>query len=272
MREVIADVAVKGEAFIRGRAMAEESAPERLRAWIESNLELIGVHRKERLAFLEIGVNSRGGPAVEPSVAAVLQGDVVAPPRVVGGRPGQRRASPGLRRRGDGDGDPLGSRCRAAPPRRRPGLRRRPLRARAGRPVRRRDPRPFTGEPTAVTSLNGTRSALDVAHLRKVYGDTVAEGEIFGILGPNGAGKTTTVECVIGLRHPDAGQIRVLGLDPVGDAPELHQLIGAQRQRRPRQRRHPDPPCCRGGSPRGRAGHFQLGGRIRGTQRPPPPP
>ena len=43
---------------------------------------------------------------------------------------------------------------------------------------------------------------------------TVEEGEIFGILGPNGAGKTTTVECVEGLRAPDAGRISVLGLDP----------------------------------------------------------
>lgn len=78
VREVVADVAVKGEAFIRGRAMAEESAPEQLRAWIESNLEFIDAHRKELLAFLEIGVNSRGNPAVGPSVAAVLHGGVVA--------------------------------------------------------------------------------------------------------------------------------------------------------------------------------------------------
>lgn len=64
---------------------------------------------------------------------------------------------------------------------------------------------------------------IEVAGLRKRYGDTVAvddvsltvdEGEIFGILGPNGAGETTAVECVIGLRRPDAGSIRVLGLDP----------------------------------------------------------
>jgi len=90
-----------------------------------------------------------------------------------------------------------------------------------------------------VTSHNGTGPAVEVEHLRKVYGGTVAvddvslsvaEGEIFGILGPNGAGKTTTVECVTGLRHPDAGRIRVLGLDPAGDAAELHQLVGAQLQ------------------------------------------
>ena len=69
-------------------------------------------------------------------------------------------------------------------------------------------------------------AAIEVSHLRKAYGATVAvddvsfsvaEGEVFGILGPNGAGKTTTVECMIGLRNPDVGLIRVMGLDPHRD-------------------------------------------------------
>lgn len=59
---------------------------------------------------------------------------------------------------------------------------------------------------------------------------TVEEGEIFGIVGPNGAGKTTTVECVEGLRRPDAGTIRVLGLHPIRDRFELTQRLGAQLQ------------------------------------------
>lgn len=58
----------------------------------------------------------------------------------------------------------------------------------------------------------------------------VDEGEIFGILGPNGAGKTTTVECVEGLRVPDAGTVRVAGLDPVTDHDRLTLLLGAQLQ------------------------------------------
>jgi ABC-2 type transport system ATP-binding protein len=82
-------------------------------------------------------------------------------------------------------------------------------------------------------------TVIEVAHLRKTYGPTVAvddvsfsveEGEIFGILGPNGAGKTTTVECVTGLRSPDAGSIRVLGLDPAADRDELHLSVGVQLQ------------------------------------------
>ena len=40
----------------------------------------------------------------------------------------------------------------------------------------------------------------------------IEDGEIFGLLGPNGSGKTTTLECVIGLRQPDDGEIEVCGL------------------------------------------------------------
>ena len=82
-------------------------------------------------------------------------------------------------------------------------------------------------------------TVIEVQHMRKRYGDTVAvddvsftveEGEIFGILGPNGAGKTTTVECIEGLRTPDSGTISVLGLDPIRDRGELRQRVGAQLQ------------------------------------------
>ncbi|WP_338700718.1 ABC transporter ATP-binding protein [Streptomyces sp. Q6] len=84
-----------------------------------------------------------------------------------------------------------------------------------------------------------TAPLIEVAGLRKSYAGravvdgvsfTVAEGEIFGILGPNGAGKTTTVECVEGLRTPDAGRIRVAGLDPVRDHAAVTRLLGAQLQ------------------------------------------
>ena len=82
-------------------------------------------------------------------------------------------------------------------------------------------------------------AVIEVQHLHKNYGDTVAvddvsfavqEGEIFGILGPNGAGKTTTAECIEGLRTPDRGEISVLGLDPRRDRAELTQRLGVQLQ------------------------------------------
>ena len=82
-------------------------------------------------------------------------------------------------------------------------------------------------------------SVIEVSDLRKSYGGravvdgvsfAVEEGEIFGILGPNGAGKTTTVECVEGLRVPDAGRVRVTGLDPIADHEQVARVLGAQLQ------------------------------------------
>ncbi len=58
----------------------------------------------------------------------------------------------------------------------------------------------------------------------------VHAGEVVGLIGANGAGKTTTVECVQGLRRPDAGTLRVLGLDPIRDAARLRPMIGSQLQ------------------------------------------
>lgn len=80
---------------------------------------------------------------------------------------------------------------------------------------------------------------IEVQNIRKTYGHvtavgdvslTVQRGEIFAIVGPNGAGKTTTIESIIGLRQPDKGQIRVLGLNPQRDGDTLRQRIGVQLQ------------------------------------------
>ena len=58
----------------------------------------------------------------------------------------------------------------------------------------------------------------------------VADGEIFGLLGPNGAGKTTTLECVLGLRQPDRGEIQLCGIDARQNPREVKQRIGAALQ------------------------------------------
>ncbi len=88
-------------------------------------------------------------------------------------------------------------------------------------------------------NVPGPAEVVSIERLRVRYGDTLAvddvslsvhRGEIFGILGPNGAGKTTTVECVGGLRRPDAGQIRVLGLDVPHHRKELRPRVGIQLQ------------------------------------------
>jgi ABC-2 type transport system ATP-binding protein len=80
---------------------------------------------------------------------------------------------------------------------------------------------------------------VTVRGLRKSYGGRVVvdgidldvpAGKIVGLIGANGAGKTTTVECIQGLRRPDAGTLSVLGLDPVTQADRLRPLIGSQLQ------------------------------------------
>lgn len=82
-------------------------------------------------------------------------------------------------------------------------------------------------------------ASIRVENLRKSYGNLAAvqeisfsvhNQEIFGIVGPNGAGKTTTIECLEGLRRPDSGHVRVLGLDPQKDRRALHERIGVQLQ------------------------------------------
>jgi ABC-2 type transport system ATP-binding protein len=84
-----------------------------------------------------------------------------------------------------------------------------------------------------------TSLVVEVRGLCKRYGDRtvvdhldldVADGEIVGLLGSNGAGKTTTVECITGLRRPDGGSARVLGLDPQVDGAKLRSLVGCQLQ------------------------------------------
>lgn len=76
---------------------------------------------------------------------------------------------------------------------------------------------------------------IEVSSLKKYYGEikavdgisfTVSRGEIFGLLGPNGAGKTTTIEIMEGLRERDAGDVKILGLDPWKNGYELHKKIG----------------------------------------------
>ncbi len=87
---------------------------------------------------------------------------------------------------------------------------------------------------------------VEVSNLKKSYGSLIAvddvsfnveEGEIFGLLGPNGAGKTTTMECVEGVRDPDAGSIRVLGRDPSVRSSDLLNRIGVQLQEAQLQKR-----------------------------------
>ncbi len=75
-------------------------------------------------------------------------------------------------------------------------------------------------ETKAVTQRFADVTAVDALTL------SVSAGEIFGVLGHNGAGKTTTVRLLNGILAPSEGSMRVLGLDPILDGPQLRRKTG----------------------------------------------
>ncbi|MBU0608952.1 MAG: ABC transporter ATP-binding protein, partial [Armatimonadetes bacterium] len=79
------------------------------------------------------------------------------------------------------------------------------------------------------------QTAIEVEELSKRFGEVqavdglafaVRQGELFGFLGPNGAGKTTTINMLTGLARPDAGRIRLGGIDCSTNPKAAQHLIG----------------------------------------------
>ena len=75
-----------------------------------------------------------------------------------------------------------------------------------------------------LVKRHGGRAVVDRLDL------TAEAGRVTAVLGPNGAGKTTTIECCEGLRAPDEGSVRVLGLDPQAHSRELRAQVGVMLQ------------------------------------------
>jgi ABC-2 type transport system ATP-binding protein len=80
---------------------------------------------------------------------------------------------------------------------------------------------------------------IEVSHLKKKYGAktavddlsfTVKKGEIFGLLGHNGAGKSTTIECILGLKTYDSGNVSILGMQAAKSRKQLFEHVGVQLQ------------------------------------------
>jgi ABC-2 type transport system ATP-binding protein len=89
--------------------------------------------------------------------------------------------------------------------------------------------------PVAARAGGAGEATISVRGVVKSYGDVraldsvdleAAAGTVLGLLGPNGAGKTTAVRVMTTLLKPDAGTIRVAGLDAVRDAAALRERIG----------------------------------------------
>lgn len=84
-----------------------------------------------------------------------------------------------------------------------------------------------------------SQPALSIRRLRYSYGahevvdgiDLQADvGSILAVLGPNGAGKSTTISLAVGTRAPDAGEVRIFGLDPWRDHERTSVLTGVMLQ------------------------------------------
>ena len=80
-----------------------------------------------------------------------------------------------------------------------------------------------------------TEAVIETDGLVRRFGHTLAvdhinlkvgRGEVFGFLGPNGAGKTTTIRLLNGILAPNAGSVRVAGLDPVRQGSEVRRRTG----------------------------------------------
>jgi ABC-2 type transport system ATP-binding protein len=80
---------------------------------------------------------------------------------------------------------------------------------------------------------------IELENIRKSYGNVKAvdgislrvnKGEVLGIIGANGAGKSTTLEIMMGLRTPESGSVKVLGLDIMNGSDDIKQKIGIQLQ------------------------------------------
>ncbi len=92
---------------------------------------------------------------------------------------------------------------------------------------------------TSATTLKKGEPAVRLEGVVKTFGEVravdglelrVERAQVLALLGPNGAGKTTTVEMCEGFVAPDAGSVRVLGLDPIADSAALRPRIGVMLQ------------------------------------------
>jgi ABC-2 type transport system ATP-binding protein len=87
---------------------------------------------------------------------------------------------------------------------------------------------PAAGQP--AIEIEGLRVAYGAVQAVRNVSLTVRQGEIFGLVGPNGAGKTTTLSALEGLVRPQAGQIRVLGLDAQTQTEAVRRVLGISLQ------------------------------------------
>ena len=79
---------------------------------------------------------------------------------------------------------------------------------------------------TIAIEVDGLTKSFDDVQAVRNAGFPVKKGELFGFLGPNGAGKTTTINMLTGMARPDAGKIRITGIDCSRDPKAAQHLMG----------------------------------------------
>src|SRR2546430_3333912 len=82
--------------------------------------------------------------------------------------------------------------------------------------------------------MNSESAVIEIRDLKRRYGKveavnglnlTVRAGRCYGLFGRNGAGKTTTMKCLLNLLRPQAGTVRVFGLDPAKSDVEIKRRL-----------------------------------------------
>jgi ABC-2 type transport system ATP-binding protein len=78
----------------------------------------------------------------------------------------------------------------------------------------------------AVIELSGVSKRFGRHEVLRGLTLRVPAGKTYAFLGRNGAGKTTSIRMMLGLLRPDAGEVRVLGMDPRREAVAVRRAVG----------------------------------------------
>ena len=81
----------------------------------------------------------------------------------------------------------------------------------------------------SVSAKNLTKSFSGRAVVDELSFD-VQKGEVFGLLGHNGAGKSTTIDLILGLKTPDGGSTKILGMNAAKNRKQVFERVGVQLQ------------------------------------------
>lgn len=74
--------------------------------------------------------------------------------------------------------------------------------------------------------INGISKTFGFTQAVKAFSLDVPKGEVHGLLGPNGSGKSTVMKTILGLVHPDRGNLQVLGINPLLNPNAVKGIVG----------------------------------------------